>query len=154
MNTNLLTFKWTVSQAKNTYGYSICTLFVDNQKVSSCNGGGYDMKGTALGNFLTDRFQERLLKLHRRAGFRYSIRKNKDGDHYRRLKPTKPDYHGHDELYGMTAYYPSGQRKAHRISLNGACGFSSMEKIAKAIGIKLQYKDESAKETHYIAIVA
>ena len=46
----VLTFKWTVSRGRDSYGYNIVTLRVDGDKVSSCNGGGYDMKGTCLGN--------------------------------------------------------------------------------------------------------
>ena len=41
-------FKWTVSRGRYTYGYNICTMYLhrrngDKVKVSSCNGGGYDM---------------------------------------------------------------------------------------------------------------
>jgi len=58
-----LEFKWTVSRARDTEGYNICSLYVDGQKVSSCNGGGYDMKGTALGNWIARAYADRLLKL-------------------------------------------------------------------------------------------
>lgn len=59
----VLEFKWTVSRGRDTYGYNICTLRVDGQKVSSCNGGGYDMKGTSLGNWAERAFSAELLKL-------------------------------------------------------------------------------------------
>ena len=36
----VLTFKWTVSKGRETYGHNICTLFVDGKKIASCNGGG------------------------------------------------------------------------------------------------------------------
>jgi hypothetical protein len=58
-----LEFKWTVSRGRDTYGYNICSLYVDGQKVSACNGGGYDMKGTALGNWIARAYADRLLKL-------------------------------------------------------------------------------------------
>lgn len=55
-----LEFKWTVSRGQNTYGYNICSLYVNGDKVSSCNGGGYDMEGTAFGNWVEKEFQNKL----------------------------------------------------------------------------------------------
>ena len=58
-----LSFKWTVSRGRNTYGYNICSLYVNGKKVTSCNGGGYDMKGTCLGDWIEKEFQEEVKKL-------------------------------------------------------------------------------------------
>lgn len=58
-----LEFKWTVSRGRDTYGYNICTLYTDGVKVARCNGGGYDMKGTCLGNFIAHAYADRLLAL-------------------------------------------------------------------------------------------
>lgn len=55
-----LKFKWTVSRARDSYGYNVCTLYVDGEKVSQCNGGGYDMEGTVLGLWLAKRFADPL----------------------------------------------------------------------------------------------
>lgn len=55
-----LTFKWTISRGKNTYGYNICSLYVNGNKVSSCNGGGYDMEGSCLGDWIQKSFPETL----------------------------------------------------------------------------------------------
>jgi hypothetical protein len=55
-----LRFKWTVSRARETYGYNVCTLYVDGHKVARCNGGGYDMEGTVLGLWLAKRFADQL----------------------------------------------------------------------------------------------
>lgn len=55
-----LTFHWTVSRGRDTYGYNICTLYADGVKVAACNGGGYDMQGTALGDFVASAFADRL----------------------------------------------------------------------------------------------
>lgn len=63
MKIGTLEFKWSVSRGRDSYGYNICTLFFDGEKVARCNGGGYDMKGTCLGNFIASRFADRLLKL-------------------------------------------------------------------------------------------
>lgn len=58
-----LEFKWTVSRGRDTYGYNICSLFVDGVKRAACNGGGYDMEGTSLGNWMQKEFKEELLAL-------------------------------------------------------------------------------------------
>ena len=58
-----LKYKWTVSKAVDTYGYDICTLFVNGDKVSRCNGGGYDMQGTCLGDWIERKFKDDLLQL-------------------------------------------------------------------------------------------
>jgi hypothetical protein len=58
-----LEIKWTTSKARDSYGYDVCTLFVNAEKAARCNGGGYDMKGTVLGTWLARAFSDRLLKL-------------------------------------------------------------------------------------------
>jgi len=58
-----LVFKWGVSRGRDTYGYRICSLLVDDTKVSMCNGGGYDMKGTCFGDWVAHKFKDELLKL-------------------------------------------------------------------------------------------
>jgi hypothetical protein len=50
---HVVEYKWSVSRGRNTYGYNICTAFVDGVKVGSCNGGGYDMQGAALSGWIT-----------------------------------------------------------------------------------------------------
>lgn len=58
-----LEFRWTISRGRDSYGYNICSLWVDGRKLASCNGGGYDMKGTSLGNFIAARYASRLVAL-------------------------------------------------------------------------------------------
>jgi len=58
-----LEFKWGVSRGRDTMGDNICSLYVDGEKVSSCNGGGYDMRGTSLGHYIERAFAQRLIKL-------------------------------------------------------------------------------------------
>lgn len=60
---NTLEFKWTISRGRDTYGYNICSLYLDGRKVAACNGGGYDMKGTSLGNFIARAYADRLRAL-------------------------------------------------------------------------------------------
>jgi hypothetical protein len=37
--------------------------YVDGKKVARCNGGGYDMKGTDLGDYIARAYADRLMKL-------------------------------------------------------------------------------------------
>jgi hypothetical protein len=45
-------FKWSVSRGRLTYGYNICTAYVDGERVGRSMGGGYDMEGAALDKWL------------------------------------------------------------------------------------------------------
>jgi hypothetical protein len=56
-------FRWTVSRGRDTYGYNICTLYIDGRKVANCDGGGYDMQGTDMGNWLAVHAAKCLVKL-------------------------------------------------------------------------------------------
>jgi len=216
---SLLEFKWTVSRGRDTDGYNICSLYVDGRKVASCNGGGYDMKGTALGNWIAKAYADRLRKLRlskfpeqshweRADPVPYICRsidcvlKNKkppvypagttvcpvcggdvsqdwragkrvnDGRGFYGLSFHDPDFDpgkvkvphapcfGKDEDAGKTvealekegkslgleryqAFYSGSAKtpsKRHRIPLiDGGCGFSSVEKIAETIGLRLEY---------------
>lgn len=55
---------WGVSRGRNTYGYTTCTLR-DERGVrrAACNGGGYDMLGTVLGNYIASEYRDRLMAL-------------------------------------------------------------------------------------------
>jgi len=127
----VLNFKWSVSRGRGTYGYNICSLYVDGMKVESVDGGGYDMKGSVLARFIVSAFQPELMKIKRKASSTWN------GKNYKHHK------HG---FYGMT--YNS---KEKRVRLDGACGFSCIEKVIEAIGLKLIYKGEEGKNnTLYI----
>ena len=126
MNKETLQFKWTTSRGKDSYGYNICSLWIGRHKVASCNGGGYDMQGTAFGEWIQDNFQDRLKKI--------------DAEKYYGLKFYSKDYKSHQTY-----------QTDDKISLDGACGFSSMEKIAKAIGIKIDYITGNKNNTVYTA---
>jgi len=122
--TLLAVFKWTVSKGRDTYGYNICSLWIDGDKVSSCNGGGYDMKGTAFGKWLGEVERENLKKLTAHYG----------------------SFDDGTGFYGLSFYNPQTKKREKNwtegcnIHLDGACGFSSMERIAVELGYKLQYK--------------
>lgn len=153
--TKTLVFKWTVSRGRDTYGYNICSLWVNDKKVSSCNGGGYDMKGTALGYWMKTAFQDELNKL----AIPWCARNGeKVQEHYGLMfhdpnyDPSKAEIDGETieqrerdgKSPGLEKYQAfhsassSIPTKRHTIAiLNGACSFSSMERILKALGYTL-----------------
>jgi len=154
-----LLFKWTTSRAYGTEGWNICSLWIHDKKEADTCGGGYDMKGTALGYFIEEHYQDRLLKLHRRAGSRVSIAPEgspaaKAGKAYKHLKTkarkNRPTWDTHGELYGLTAYYKRGESKPYKMSMDGGCGFSCMVDIGRAVGLSFRYQYEKTNEILYI----
>lgn len=233
--TKTLEFKWTTSRGRDTYGYNICTLYVDGRKAARCNGGGYDMKGTCLGDWVARAYRDRLLDLKpedmpEQSHWEPDHRRRCDGECYQTYKkalmeavstedfvqlknnpelfdedcfecphckgPTSTDWNRGEKIndgryfYGLRFYDPNydpGQAiigqdchnrsfdenaegktvrevedagndfglnrleaiysasskhstERHTVpSIDGACGFSSVEKIMKAIGLSLEY---------------
>lgn len=126
-----LVFKWTVSRGRETYGYNICSLWVGGYKVASCNGGGYDMKGTCLADYILNNYKDRIIKLKAHYG---SMDKG-------------------NGFYGLSYYKNGKSRRAYSegvsVGLDGACGFSSIEEIMKRIKLKLEYLHGSKNESIY-----
>lgn len=152
MTTKQLHFKWTVSRGRDTYGYNICTLLVDGEKVGKTCGGGYDMQGTVLGQWLTNEYQEQLVKLFANEldSLAYS---NKEGTIQKGIE-TK--FGTTQKYYGGYLHVDARGPKYYRVSLDGACGIESMKRIAEAIGITFKWNPESEKyknHTYYTAII-
>ncbi len=146
-----LTFKWTVSRGQDTYGYNICSLWVDRIKVSSCNGGGYDMQGTAFAEWFQKAFQKELctkVSYHAKAFYECTAK----GKFMTRLDDPPKGWTGRTKLYGVSAWlYKDGEAwKIHHVSMDGGCGFESMKRIAEALGFGLQFVSESGRNTAYI----
>ncbi len=129
-----LSLSWAVSKGRDTYGYNICRLDAPGYHTPDVYhqaerfktmGGGYDMVGTVIGDWLQSHYQDRLKALHERA---MAEVRNKE------YKSRSTE----DTLYGMVAYYAEAGHLI-KIDLDGACGDSSMETIAKAIGVHWSY---------------
>lgn len=58
-----LTIKWGTSRGRDSYGYTTCSLYENGRKIAACNGGGYDMRGTVIGDWMTNRLTPALLRL-------------------------------------------------------------------------------------------
>lgn len=135
MNTFHLALSWSVSKGRDTYGYNICRLDVPynregfNHFLSKryrAMGGGYDMTGTVVGDWLQERYQDRLMSIRERAGSQavgavHTNRNIRDAG----------------ILYGMTSYSKGTQGRDNYVSLDGACGIESIRTIAESIGVKL-----------------
>jgi hypothetical protein len=152
-----LEFKWTVSRGRDTYGYNICSLYVDGRKASSCDGGGYDMEGTALGTWLARAYAERLVGLKTRDfpaqartlersfyGLAFHDPDFDPGKAVTGAGTTVEQAEQDGESLGLEryqAFYAASSKRPstrHRVPrIDGACGFSSVEKIAGAIGLTL-----------------
>lgn len=140
-----LEFKRSTSRGRDTYGYNIVTLYADGVKVARCMGGGYDMKGTVLGDYIQDRFQTELLAIRKRAN--YAFRKNGE--------PKLFKTHNLNALYGMTFYESYRDEKGHgvrpNVVLDGACGWDSMIRILEAIGYHLSNMKTTGREIFILA---
>lgn len=59
-----ITIRWGTSRGQDTYGYTTCSLRNSRgNKIAACNGGGYDMRGTVLGDWLARTFPNELCAL-------------------------------------------------------------------------------------------
>jgi hypothetical protein len=178
MKTTTLEFKWTISRGRDTYGYNVCTLYADGRKVARCNGGGYDMQGTCLGNFIASHYADRLLTLTpdqmpEQSHYDYESKTRvEDGRSFYGLCFIDPNYDpgkavvshapvfGKDSDAGKTvaelekdgkslgleryqAFYAATSKTPtdrHTVpEIDGACGMSSVQKIAEAIGLTFEY---------------
>ena len=118
-----LAVRWSTSRGRDTYGYNICSVTDQvTRKRYSCNGGGYDMLGTSIGDWLQETYQAELVAIKDQAHAIYT--ETTEGPWDRQVNEKG--------LYGMTY-----NATRDHVTLDGACGLSSIEAIAKAIGVKL-----------------
>ena len=133
-----LSFNWTTSRGRDTYGYNICTLRdMRGNKLNSNCGGGYDMKGTALGDFINDNFSNELKKLVANSG----------------SMDTPSGY------YGLSHYNPNAKTQKRRFLkratsqtqtyVDGGCGFDAMRRILAKIGFQLKWVKDNKNEIIY-----
>ena len=128
MNTTLL-ISHSISRGQNTYGYNIISIedTSTGKRYRTC-GGGYDMLGTVVGEWLQKNFQDRLLALKDDAHATYS-----NGKYHHKHNEDGNPFSGNRGIYGMTFYADE-----NRIALDGACGLSCITAIAQAIGVNFR----------------
>ena len=121
MTRDTLQFKYGISRGRNSYGYRIVSLYVNGKKEFSTSGGGYDMQGTVLAQYIERYHLPKLLTLKGNHG---SL---DDGTGY----------------YGLMFWDNEGKRHkdykdGYAVDPDGACGWSSIITIADAIGVKIE----------------
>lgn len=125
MKQHHLVIKWGTSRGADTYGYTLATLRDQTGKVRARTcGGGYDLRGTVFADWLESEYQSRLLTVANRMASEYSVAHG-----YVTRAPTA------DSLYGVFLV------DENRVTLDGACGYSSMVRIAKAIRLTVSLID-------------
>lgn len=100
------------------------------------------MKGTSFAQWIQHEFQTELVEIGMQAGNLYPCDEKGRLQHEKQSLVDKlPKGH----FYGMYAYIDFDEKKrpvVKKVSLDGACGFSSIERIVEAIGYKVDYVSE------------
>ena len=121
-------FHYGTSKARDSYGYNIVTLYRGLRRETSCNGGGYDMKGTCLGQFMGKHVADYFPGI---------------------LKLKSTEYYGLDFYDSIKRKYRKHYRPEYSLCLDGGCGLSSMEKILNALGLCLKFRGETRNDAFY-----
>lgn len=117
-------FKWSISRGYNTYGYNICSLVTwNNCKLGSCNGGGYDMKGTALAGFLNVAFKDELIALNETLARDYNNR----------------GYNGYSDGLECDLYGFCKSKGKDAVWIDGGCGITSVIRIMGRLGYRFRH---------------
>jgi hypothetical protein len=102
-------------------------------KFYRASGGGYDMRGTVLGEWLNDVFKEELKTIAPKAMAKFS---KKTG----LVHAERPQggYYDRDKIfYGTYAYYDD-LGNLEKVVMDGSCGESEVLALAKQIGLDVE----------------
>jgi hypothetical protein len=157
-----LQFRWTESRAQDTYGWNVCTLYVNGEKAARCNGGGYDMEGTVLGLWIANRFAGELCEQITTPMYGLSFH-DPNYDPGKAVVPgtgkTVEAREASGESLGLERYQaifsgssPVPTPTHHVPYLDGGCGKECMIKVLKALGG--QYQDIESGRSHTVAAVS
>ena len=123
--------KYSTSRAAESYGYNRVTVTdLSTGKKYITVGGGYDMTGKAVGNWIADIMQSEIAQLvpyqvyDKATGFTHNDRAI--------------------SLYGL-----EHNKDKNVFTIDGACGMSAVEQIVKATGNKLRTVNELDKHKRY-----
>lgn len=100
------------SYARETNGYPTVTVTDELGRKAKCMGGGYDMNGTVLAEWICAVYPDRVAKLGERAYYTY--------------KPGTGTVVNRDGLYGV--HYDAGTGATR---IDGAVGVSTVERMAR-----------------------
>lgn len=145
METHVLKLNWSKSKARDSYGWTVASLKdIKTGKVYRASGGGYDMRGTVLGEWLNDVFKEELKTIAPKAMAKFS---NKTGLIHREDAFKGGQYDRDMVFYGTYAYYDDSGN-LEKVVIDGSCGQSEVLALAKEIGLDVEYHHEI--ETYFI----
>ena len=131
LHTNHLALSWSISRGRDTYGFNICRLDShDSGKRYRCMGGGYDMTGTVVADWLASEHQDKL------SAWVTTIDLDNSRSDY---LTTRHPYYG--VRVGSTS-----------VHVDGACGIECVIRIAEACGIEL--KRLSNRKCYTIGFIA
>ena len=105
------------------HGRDTVRLFVNGDQVSRCSGGGYDMQGTCLADWMQEAFADKICKLDSRK-------------FYGLFFPNKKTYKRQAFHSANTDFY-----------MDGGCGISCIEKIGRAINLNIKFDHWASKGT-------
>ena len=113
-----------------------CTTYVNGavDRSTGCSGYGYDMRGTALAQVLSK--YTPILERAKKLLANYGSEDNTNGYYGLRFWKNKESLHGYED--GAT------------VSVNGACGHSSIERIARACDISINNTNSTGTGDTYI----
>lgn len=171
-----LTIRWGTSRGRNSYGYTTCSLRDDTGKRRAmCNGGGYDLRGTVIGNWIASEFPAELVALTPEiakslGGLTYHNpnydpgkavigkdchNRTMGGADGKTVEQAEADGESlglerYQAFYGASSPIPTDM---HTIPLlDGGCGESAMMKVLRALGLSLhQTKNTSTYDVYTIA---
>jgi hypothetical protein len=143
MSIHSLQLTFGTSRGRDTYGYTLVTLRDETGKAYRTCGGGYDMKGTVFGDWLQANYQTALRAIGARAHSWYSKANGYKTGQLRHNPPNTGVPIDFEPIYGMSRNDDTGN-----ISLDGACGLSCMEGIAKLIGLNVRHTADRKGRTN------
>jgi hypothetical protein len=144
---NVFVFKYGVSRGQDTYGYNIVSLYVDNKKVASTCGGGYDMNGCVLGQWINQTFGNELRELCAKE----IAEAQRELDQYKFSGiPDEGLKYYNDRGNGIYGLIVTGHKIFGGIArIDGMCGFSVCKQVLKVLGYELEYITDTDKESIY-----
>ena len=134
MTERFLKYRTGISRGRETFGYAIVSLeSFETGKRYRCNGGGYDMLGTVLGNWLSDRYQSEMLAYLESLGM-------KPGDWAT----------SRDGAKANGWHYGTHISKKGIAGIDGATGQSNVIELARRMGIIIEsVSTPKKKKYHY-----
>ena len=114
---SILNLKWSTSKARDTYGWNRLTGTSNAGKYVTC-GGGYDMVGTVIGDFVTEEFQSQLKQ------YASTLTKAPFGctKHFK-----------FEECYGLF------MRENGSVYIDGGCGQETVRRIVENAGLEIHF---------------